>query len=59
MENGQLIVTKQMMGCMLCEDYSLKHKFIDGKLYCMDCYPQMVDVYLADLRLKKIKMEVV
>lgn len=27
-------------------------KVIDGKVYCMKCYPQMVEVYLADQRLK-------
>lgn len=27
-------------------------KCIDGKAVCLRCYPQAVDIYLADVRLK-------
>jgi len=54
-KNGQLVV--QPVG--ICENcrrgfgssmFRARMKYLDGHLYCLDCYPQMVDVYLADKR---------
>jgi hypothetical protein len=34
-----------------------EYKFLDDAWYCTRCYPQAVDVYLADLRLKGAENE--
>ena len=55
-KNGELILGHGYCErCQRSQGSSMilgRMKYLDGHLYCLDCYPQMVDVYLADKRLK-------
>lgn len=39
------------------EGFQQTVKCLGGKHYCLKCYPQAVDVYLADKRLKEASRE--
>ena len=54
MRNGERIISKDMTGCFHCEGFALEHKYLDGKYYCVRCYPNMVDVFLADIALNAL-----
>ena len=59
-QNGEWI-TNAPEDCFYCRKtlsyymYTIQSKYLNGKFYCIDCYPKAVDIYFADLRLQNTK----
>lgn len=60
-ENGE---NGRLSHCQWCDTHFggslgvlVPGKYIDGKIVCMGCYPQAVDVFLADRRLNSMTLK--